>query len=43
MFFFPFRYTYEVVEGIAKWLQERTSIKPKIGIICGTGLGKKII
>ncbi|CAH1397860.1 unnamed protein product [Nezara viridula] len=33
------KYTYEVVEGIAKWLQERTSIKPKIGIICGTGLG----
>jgi len=32
-------YTYEVVKGIADFLLERTSTRPKIGIICGSGMG----
>ncbi|CAH1397861.1 unnamed protein product [Nezara viridula] len=30
--------TYEVVEEIATWIKGKTTIRPKIGIICGTGL-----
>lgn len=32
-------YTYEKVLGIANYLLERTKFRPKIGIICGSGLG----
>ncbi|RZC34535.1 purine nucleoside phosphorylase, partial [Asbolus verrucosus] len=32
-------YTYEEVEEIANYLRQKVSIKPQIGIICGTGLG----
>lgn len=32
-------YTYEIIEEIANFLLERTKIRPKIGIICGSGLG----
>lgn len=33
------RYTYEALAESARYLLERTSIRPKIGIICGSGLG----
>lgn len=32
-------FPYEFVDDIATFLLERTQIRPKIGIICGTGLG----
>ena len=32
-------YTYELVKDIADWLLERTELRPKIGIVCGSGLG----
>jgi purine-nucleoside phosphorylase len=32
-------YPYESIEEIANHLLERTKFRPKIGIICGTGLG----
>lgn len=32
-------YSYEKVKTIADWLLERTTLRPKIGIICGSGLG----
>lgn len=32
-------YTYEKVKSIADWILERVEIKPKIGIVCGSGLG----
>ena len=31
--------THEDIESIAKFIQSKTSIKPGLGIICGTGLG----
>lgn len=34
-----FRYGYESIEEIANYLLARTKFRPKIGIICGTGLG----
>ncbi|XP_049860709.1 purine nucleoside phosphorylase-like [Schistocerca gregaria] len=33
-------YTYESVMEIAQFLLNRTTIRPKIGIICGSGLGE---
>jgi purine-nucleoside phosphorylase len=33
------RYPYESIEDIANYLLARTKFRPKIGIICGTGLG----
>lgn len=36
---FPFSYSYEVISGIANYLLDRTKLRPKIGIICGSGLG----
>ena len=32
-------YTYEKVKTIADWILERIDIQPKIGIVCGSGLG----
>jgi purine-nucleoside phosphorylase len=32
-------YTYEKVKSIADWIMEKVSIKPKVGIVCGSGLG----
>ncbi|XP_072156148.1 purine nucleoside phosphorylase isoform X2 [Bemisia tabaci] len=32
-------YTYELIQQIAQYLLDRTNIRPKIGIICGSGLG----
>jgi purine-nucleoside phosphorylase len=32
-------YSYERVTEIAEWLKERTELRPKIGIVCGSGLG----
>jgi len=32
-------YSYDIIEEIANYLLERTTFRPKIGIICGTGLG----
>jgi purine-nucleoside phosphorylase len=34
-----FRYPYESIEDIANYLLNKTKYRPKIGIICGTGLG----
>lgn len=33
-------YSYEIIKEIADFLLERVKEKPKIGIICGTGLGE---
>lgn len=33
------RYTYETLLTIADYLLERTALRPRIGIICGSGLG----
>ena len=33
------RYTYEVIEQSSRFLLERTKHRPRIGIICGSGLG----
>lgn len=33
-------YTYELLQSIAKFLLDRTTLRPKIGIILGSGLGK---
>lgn len=32
--------TYELIESVAQFLLDRVSIRPKIGIICGSGMGK---
>lgn len=32
-------YEYDRIEAIAKNLLSRTKIRPKLGIICGSGLG----
>jgi purine-nucleoside phosphorylase len=32
-------YTYEKVKDIADWLLARTELRPKIAIVCGSGLG----
>lgn len=32
-------YTYEKVKDIADWLLQRVDIRPKIAIVCGSGLG----
>jgi purine-nucleoside phosphorylase len=32
-------FTYDAIKKIADWLLERISIKPKIAIVCGSGLG----
>jgi hypothetical protein len=34
------RYTFEEIETIAKYLKNKIKIVPKVGIICGSGLGK---
>jgi hypothetical protein len=33
------KFTYERIKEIADWLLERVSCRPKIGIVCGSGLG----
>ncbi|KAF6202900.1 hypothetical protein GE061_003307 [Apolygus lucorum] len=30
---------FEVVKGVADWLLSRTDVRPRIGMICGTGMG----
>uniref|UniRef100_A0A182PH60 Purine nucleoside phosphorylase n=1 Tax=Anopheles epiroticus TaxID=199890 RepID=A0A182PH60_9DIPT len=32
-------YTYDTLQEIANYLLERTDLRPKVGIICGSGLG----
>lgn len=32
-------YSYEFIDEIANYLMDRTHLRPKIGIICGSGLG----
>lgn len=32
-------YTYDTLQEIAKFLMDRTELRPKVGIICGSGLG----
>lgn len=39
MIFAHFSYPYESIEEIANYLLAKTKYRPKIGIICGTGLG----
>lgn len=34
-----YSYTFEIVKESADYILERTSHRPKIGIICGSGLG----
>lgn len=34
-----YSYSYEVVSSIANYLLDQTKHRPKIGIICGSGLG----
>lgn len=31
-------YNYDKISSIAKWIEERINFKPRIGIICGSGL-----
>ncbi len=38
-FFNLFRVDFEEVQEIATFLKDKTSVKPVIGIICGSGLG----
>jgi hypothetical protein len=38
LFLFSF-YTYERVQEIVEFIQKKVSIKPEVGIICGSGLG----
>ena len=33
------KFNYERIKSIADWLLERVSIRPKIAIVCGSGLG----
>ncbi len=33
------RHSYEDLEEVARTIQTKTEIQPKIGIICGSGLG----
>jgi purine-nucleoside phosphorylase len=37
--FFVFSYTFEVIQEITNFLLASTKYRPKIGIICGSGLG----
>lgn len=37
--FFVSSYSYETLLGIANFFHERTKYRPKVGIICGSGLG----
>lgn len=32
-------YTYERIKSIADWIQQKVEIRPKIAIVCGSGLG----
>jgi hypothetical protein len=32
-------FTYEKIKTIADWIMSKVEIKPKIGIVCGSGLG----
>lgn len=32
-------YTYEKIKSISDWLMERVTLRPKIAIVCGSGLG----
>lgn len=31
--------SYEDIKSIAEFIQSKTSIKPELGVICGSGLG----
>jgi purine-nucleoside phosphorylase len=33
-------FKYEDIKAIADWLLERVEIRPKIAIVCGSGLGQ---
>ena len=33
------KFTYERIKEIADWLLERVNYRPKIAIVCGSGLG----
>jgi hypothetical protein len=35
-------FTYEKIKEIADWLLERVSQRPKIAIVCGSGLGQLV-
>lgn len=41
MISFFFSFSYEIIVEIAEHLLQRTKHRPKIGIICGSGLGKR--
>lgn len=37
-----YRYSFEVIEESARYLLAKTRHRPKIGVICGSGLGKHL-
>jgi hypothetical protein len=39
LFLFKSYYTYEKVEEISKFIKSKVNLKPKVAIICGSGLG----
>lgn len=39
IFFTGFRYKYEECKETVDWLLAHTNIRPKVAIICGSGLG----
>lgn len=39
MHIMSFRYTFEILQESAQYLLDRIKIRPKIGIICGSGMG----
>ena len=32
-------YTYEKIKTISDWILQKVTLRPKIGIVCGSGLG----
>jgi hypothetical protein len=38
-FYYTSDFTYEKIKTIADWIMSKVEIKPKIGIVCGSGLG----
>lgn len=36
---FNFRFSFDEVQSIAENIKSHTKIQPKIGIVCGSGLG----
>lgn len=39
LLFMSCSYTYEECKATADWLLAQTDVRPKVGIVCGSGLG----